>query len=164
MQKLNELDVTNKTVILRCDFNVPLKDGQVTDSSKIRASLPTINYLLEKNCLVIILSHLGRVKTTEDMPHNSLKPVAQALANIMQRPVKFVSHCYGEEVKKIVKESHNGEIVVLENTRWLDYSDKLESKNNAKLAQFWASLGDIYVNDAFGSCHRAHASTAGIAK
>lgn len=164
MKRLEEIDIQNKRVVLRCDFNVPIKDGKITDISKIKKSLETINYLLDKNCLVIMLSHLGRVKSLTDKKDNSLRPVAATLANLINKPVKFINNCYGFEVKNFVANCQLGELVILENTRWMDYPDKLESNNNATLAKFWASLGDIYVNDAFGSCHRAHASTAGIAK
>ncbi len=164
MKNLEDMDLKNKKVILRCDFNVPIKDGQILDKTKIENSLPTINYLLENNCKVILLSHLGRVKSEEDKKKNSLEPVAQVLANLLKRSVKFIDNCYGYKVKEMVTESSLGEVILLENTRWMDYPEKLESKNDQRLAEFWASLGEVYINDAFGSCHRAHASTAGIAK
>ncbi len=164
MKRLEEINIDNQTVIMRCDFNVPFKDGKITDDNKIKNSVPTIKYLLERNCKIILLSHLGRVKAEEDKDKNSLKEVAISLANLLNHQVKFISHCYGEEVKRIVDAGTNQDIFLLENTRWMDYPEKLESKNNESLAKFWASLGDVYINDAFGSCHRAHASTAGIAK
>lgn len=163
MQYLSDLDFTNKKVVVRCDFNVSIKDGKIMDNTKIKNSLKTINYLLDKNCRVVLLSHLSRVKSEEDKQKNSLKIVAQELANLLDKPVKFVGNCYGDNVKKIVDDSTLGEVIVLENTRWMDYPEKKESGNDTTLASFWASLGEIYVNDAFGSCHRAHASTAGIA-
>lgn len=164
MKRLEEINIDNQTVIMRCDFNVPFKDGKITDDNKIKNSVPTIKYLLEHNCKIVLLSHLGRVKTEEDKDKNSLKEVAISLANLLNHQVKFISHCYGEEVKRLVDSGTNQDIFLLENTRWMDYPEKLESKNNEELAKFWASLGDVYINDAFGSCHRAHASTAGIAK
>lgn len=164
MKKIEEMDLQNKKVVLRCDFNVSIKDGQILDTKKIENATKTIKKLIENNCRIVILSHLGRVKSAEDKTKNSLKLVAQTLANLINKPVKFVNNCYGQKVKEIVDNSELGEVILLENTRWMDYPDKLESHNDLQLAQFWASLGEIYINDAFGSCHRAHASTAGIAK
>lgn len=163
MKYLSDYDFTNKKVIVRCDFNVPIKDGKILDTTKIENSLKTINYLLEKNCRVVLLSHLGRVKSEEDKAKNSLKLVTQSLADALGKKVKFIDSCYGKKVKNLVDSCGNGEVILLENTRWMDYPEKLESGNDERLAKFWASLGEIYVNDAFGSCHRAHASTAGIA-
>ena len=164
MKKINEIDISNKKVIIRVDYNVPFKEDKITDNSKIEKSLETLKYLLDKNCRIVILSHLGRVKSEEDKKKYSLKIAAKELADLINKPVKFLDQCYGEKVKQIVEESSLGEIIMLENTRIMDFPDKLESKNNETLAKFWASLGEVYVNDAFGSCHRAHASTAGIAK
>lgn len=164
MNKLHDMDLNNKKVVIRLDFNVPIHEGKITDNSKIEKTIPTLNYLLERNCCIVILSHLGRVKSEEDKIKNTLKPVAQELAKLIQKPVKFIDACYGSKVKKIVDESSLGEIILLENTRHMDYPEKLESKNNFELAEFWASLGEVFVNDAFGSLHRAHSSTAGIAK
>lgn len=163
MNNIKDLDLKNKKIVLRCDFNVPIKDGKILDTTKIENSLKTINYLLENNCRVVLLSHLGRVKSEEDKLKNSLKLVAQSLANMLGKPVKFIDNCYGEKVKKIVDESSLGEVILLENTRWMDFPEKRESKNDSSLAEYWASLGEVYINDAFGSSHRAHASTAGIA-
>ncbi len=164
MKNIKELDLKDKRVIVRCDFNVPFKDGEILDTNKIEMSIPTINYLLDNNCKVILLSHLGRVKEESDKNKNTLEKVAQVLSKLLKRNVKFVCECYGRQVKQIVDEASLGEVILLQNTRWMDYPEKLESKNNEALAKFWASLADVYVNDAFGSCHRAHASTAGIAK
>ncbi len=164
MKSIKELELRGKKVIVRCDFNVPMADGKVRDDSKIKMALPTINYLQEQGATIILLSHLGRVKTEEDKVKNSLKPVAQVLANLLGQDVKFINHCYGTKVKEYVANLAEGDIVLLENTRWLDVPDKCESGNDERLAQFWATLANVYVNDAFGSCHRAHASTAGIAK
>lgn len=164
MKTINDIDVKNKKVVLRLDFNVPIEDGVIKDNSKIKKSLKTINYLLENNCKVIILSHFGRVKTEEDKLKNSLKPVAKELANLLEKDVKFLDNCYGKKVKDIVDNSKLGEVILLENTRFTDVPIKKESANDLDLAKFWASLGDIFINDAFGSMHRAHSSTAGIAK
>lgn len=162
MKNILDMDLKNKSVVLRLDLNVPHEKEVIKDNSKIRKSLKTINYLLDNNCKVIILSHFGRVKKEEDKLDNSLKIVAKELANLLNREVKFIDKCYGEDVRKIVSESNLGEVIVLENTRFMDLTDYKESKNNLDLANYWASLGDIFINDAFGSMHRAHSSTKGI--
>jgi len=164
MNLLKDLDLKNKRVVLRCDLNVPIENGKIVDNSKIIYSVPTIRYLLENNCSVCILSHLGRVKSETDKKKNSLEIVAKELANVVKKPVKFVDNCYGEKTKEIVLKNKLGSIVLLQNTRWMDFPEKKESGNDLELAKYWASLGEIFVNDAFGSLHRAHASTAGIAK
>ena len=164
MKTINDIDVKNKRVVLRLDFNVPVENGVIKDNSKIVKSLKTINYLLENNCKVIILSHFGRIKSEEDKLKNSLKVVGKELANLLKRDVKFLDNCYGDKVKNIVDEASLGEVILLENTRFMDVPTKKESGNDLELAKYFASLGDVYINDAFGSMHRAHASTAGIAK
>lgn len=164
MKTIRDIDVNNKSVIVRVDYNVPVEDGIIKDNSKIIKSLKTINYLLEHNCKVILLSHFGRVKTEEDKEKNSLKIVAKELANLLKHKVKFLDNCVGASVKNEVMNANNGEVILLENTRYTDVPEKRESKNDLALAEFWANLGDVFINDAFGSMHRAHSSTAGIAK
>ena len=164
MKTIKDIDIKNKSVVLRLDFNVPVEEGVIKDNSKIVKSLKTINYLLENNSKIVILSHFGRIKNEEDKKNNSLKVVAKELANLLKKEVKFLDNPYGEKVKKIVDNASLGEVILLENTRFMDVPVKRESSNDLKLAKFWASLGDIYINDAFGSMHRCHASTAGIAK
>lgn len=164
MNTLKDISVNNKSVVIRCDFNVPMEGTKITDNSKIVKSLDTLKYLLNNNCKIVILSHFGRIKSEEDKNKNTLKYVGKELANLLGHEVKFVSSCYGEKVKKIVDNAKLGDVILLENTRFMDYPEKLESSNNLELAKFWASLGEVYINDAFGSMHRAHASTAGIAK
>ena len=164
MKTINDIDVKNKSVVLRLDFNVPVENGVIKDNSKIVKSLKTINYLLQNNCKVVILSHFGRIKSEEDKLKNSLKVVGKELANLLKRDVKFLDNCYGDKVKNIVDNSSLGEVILLENTRFMDVPTKKESGNDLELAKYFASLGDVYINDAFGSMHRAHASTAGIAK
>lgn len=164
MNTLKDISVNNKSVIIRCDFNVPMDGEKITDNSKIVKSVETLKYLLNNNCKIIILSHFGRVKSEEDKTKNTLKFVGKELSNLLGVKVKFISACYGEKVKEIVDNSSLGEVILLENTRFMDYPEKLESKNDLDLAKYWASLGEVYINDAFGSMHRAHASTAGIAK
>lgn len=164
MKNIDSIDLKNKKVVIRLDYNVPMDNNVISDNSKIVKTIPTLKYLLDNNCRICILSHLGRIKSEEDKEKNTLKYVAQELANLLEVPVKFVDECYGDEVKKIVDEALNGEVLLLENTRYMDYPEKLESNNDLDLAKYWASLGEVYINDAFGTLHRAHASTAGIAK
>ena len=164
MNTLKDIDIKNKNVIFRCDFNVPMEGNVIKDNSKIVKSIKTLKYLVDNNCRVVILSHFGRVKSEEDKEKNTLKYVGQELSNLLQREVKFVDKCMGEKVKEFVYSCNKGDVILLENTRIMDYPEKLESSNNLELAKFWASLGDIFINDAFGSMHRAHASTAGICK
>lgn len=164
MKTIKDIDLKNKKVVIRVDYNVPIENGIIKDSSKIKKSLRSINYLLENNCRVVILSHFGRIKSEEDKAKNSLKVVAKELANLLGKNVKFLDNCYGDKVKNIVDNCGLGEVILLENTRFMDIYDKKESGNDLALAEYWASLGEVYINDAFGSMHRAHASTAGIAK
>lgn len=164
MKTIKDIDLKNKKVVIRVDYNVPMENGIIKDSSKIKKSLRSINYLLENNCRVVILSHFGRIKSEEDKAKNSLKVVAKELANLLGKNVKFLDNCFGDKVKSIVDNCGLGEVILLENTRFMDIYEKKESGNDLALAEYWASLGDVYINDAFGSMHRAHASTAGIAK
>lgn len=164
MKTIKDIDLKNKKVVIRVDYNVPMENGIIKDSSKIKKSLRSINYLLENNCRVVILSHFGRIKSEEDKAKNSLKIVAKELANLLGKNVKFLDNCFGDKVKSIVDNCGLGEVILLENTRFMDIYEKKESGNDLALAEYWASLAEVYINDAFGSMHRAHASTAGIAK
>lgn len=155
---LKDLDVKGKRVIVRVDFNVPHKNGVITDDNRVRAALPTINYLTEHGAKVILLSHLGKVKTDEDKAKNDMSIVAECLAKLQSAPVHFVNATRGPELEAAVAELKEGEIVLMQNTRY----EKGESKNDPELGAYWASLGDLFVCDAFGSVHRAHASTVGI--
>ena len=157
-QRVQDMDVSNKTVLLRCDFNVPIDNNQVYDDKKLVASLETINYLKEKNCKIIILSHLGKVKTEEDKYKYSLKPVTDYLNKKLELNVGFYNGQKDKTVDRI-KAMQAGEVLLLENTRFEDIPNKLESGNDIQLSMFYASLADLFINDAFGSCHRAHAST-----
>ena len=163
MKFIDEEKFYDKKIIIRCDFNVPIKDGKIMDNTKIVKSLKTIKYFLENNS-VILLSHMGRIKTREDKINNTLKPVADELTNLLNKEVIFVSSPVGMDVIKTCKEMQNGDVVLLENTRFCDYPEKLESKNDKNLANYWSVLGDIFVVDAFASLHRAHASVAGISE
>ena len=155
---VRDIDLKGKKVIMRVDFNVPLKDGKITDETRIKAALSTIKYVLEKGAKVILLSHLGRPKG-EVKPEFSLKPVADRLNELLDGKVNFIPKTRGEEVEKAVESLEEGKVLVIENTRF----EKGETKNDKDLAEYWASLADIHVNDAFGTAHRAHASNVGIA-
>jgi phosphoglycerate kinase len=155
---LRDTDVAGKRVLVRVDFNVPIKDGRVEDDSRIRAVLPTLNYLIEKGARLIVMSHLGRPKNAEEKYR--LDPVAEVLSLLLNRPVEKVDKTVGDEVKKIVEQLEPGEILLLENLRF----NPGEKANDPGFARSLAELGDIYVNDAFGAAHRAHASVVGIAK
>ena len=160
---IEDFDLNNKRVIIRVDFNVPIKDGIIIDDNRIRESLKTINYAIDHNAKVILLSHLGRIKNESDKEKNSLRIVATRLSELLKRNVIFISETRGPEVEKIISNMNNKDVVLLENTRYEDLPDKKESTNNLELAAYWASLGDIFINDAFGTIHRSHASNVGIA-
>ena len=164
MKSIKNASVKGKRVIVRVDFNVPFKDGKILDDNRIVSSLTTINYLVEKKDKVILLSHLGRVKTEEDKKKNSLRIVAKHLSTLVNTPVYFIPQTRGELLETTLDNLCEGEIAVIENTRWEDYPKTLESSCDEKLSKYWASLGDIFVLDAFGSAHRCHASTYGISK
>ena len=155
---LEDIDVNNMKVLVRCDFNVPLKDGKITDDKRVKESLATIKYLLKKNAKIILMSHLGRPKGTFNMDY-SLKPVRDLLENLLGVNIKLSKDVIGPDTEKLTKNMKDGEIVLLENVRF----HKEEELNDPEFAQKLASFGDIFVNDAFGTVHRAHASTAGIA-
>ena len=164
MKVINEADVKGKKVIVRVDFNVPRKDGKITDDNRIVASLKTINYLIDKGAKVILLSHLGRVKSEEDKKDNSLKVVSEHLSSLVNVPVYFIPESYGELLETAVNNLLDKEILLVENTRFEDVPSTLESSCDEKLSKYWAKLGDIFVLDAFGTAHRCHASTYGISK
>lgn len=160
---VTDLAVTGKKVLVRVDFNVPMKDGEITNDNRIVQALPTIEYLLENNAKVILFSHLGKVKTEEDKAKLSLKPVATRLGELLGKDVTFVPQTRGAELEEAINNLKDGDVLVFENTRFEDIDGKKESKNDPELGKYWASLGDLFVNDAFGTAHRAHASNVGIA-
>ncbi len=160
---VKDIELKDKKVLVRVDFNVPLKDGVITDDTRIKAALPTINYVLENGGKAILFSHLGRVKTEEDKAGKSLAPVAKRLGELLGKEVTFVPETRGAALEQAIAEMKDGDVVVFENTRFEDIDGKKESKNDPELGKYWASLGDVFVNDAFGTAHRAHASNVGIA-
>ncbi|MGI6156614.1 MAG: phosphoglycerate kinase, partial [Enterococcus lemanii] len=160
---VKDIELRDKKVLVRVDFNVPLKDGVITDDTRIKAALPTINYVLENGGKAILFSHLGRVKTEEDKAGKSLAPVAKRLGELLGKEVTFVPETRGAALEEAIAAMQDGDVVVFENTRFEDIDGKKESKNDADLGKYWASLGDAFVNDAFGTAHRAHASNVGIA-
>ena len=155
---VEDLDVKGKKVLVRCDFNVKMEDGVITSDKRIVASLPTIQYLLDHDAKVILCSHLGRPKG-EFNPEFSMKPVAERLTELLGREVKMAEDVVGESAQKLAAELKEGEVLLLENVRF----EPGETKNDVELSKKFASLAELYVNDAFGSAHRAHASTAGVA-
>lgn len=161
-------DLKGKIVLVRVDFNVPIENGKVTNNARIVAALPTIEYLIKNEAKVILLSHLGRIKTEEDKKTKSLKSVAMEFTKASTHAINFVAYTRGKKVEEAINNMENGSIMMIENTRFEDVKNNIlvnyESKNDEKLGKYWASLGDLFVNDAFGTAHRAHASNVGIAK
>lgn len=159
VKTLADADVKGKRVLCRVDFNVPLAEGVVTDDTRIQAAMPTIDYLVEHGAKVVLCSHLGRPEGTGYQEEFSLAPVAKHLSQVLGKTVHFATDTIGESAQKVASELSDGEVALLENLRF----DKREKKNDPEFAQALASLADVYVNDAFGAAHRAHASTAGVA-
>ena len=159
---VKDININSKKVIIRCDFNVPIKDGKITDDTRIVKSLPTIKYCLEHNAKLILMSHLGRVKTEEDKTKNDLSVVATRLSELLEKHVTFVNATRGEELEEAISNMKDKDIVLIQNTRYEDLEGKKESGCDMELAKYWASLGEVFVNDAFGTLHRAHASNVGI--
>ena len=166
MAKLNirDIELKGKKVLMRVDFNVPMKGGVITDENRIIQAVPTINYALEQGAKVILFSHLGRVKEEKDLAKNDITPVAKRLAELVSAKVTFVNATRGAELEEAIAQMQCGEIVMFQNTRYEDLEGKKESKNDPELGAYWASLGDVFVNDAFGTAHRDAASNTGIAK
>ena len=164
-QTVRDLDVKGKRVLVRVDFNVPIKDGKITNDNRIVSALPTINYLTEQGAKVVLMSHLGKIdhkdpeKCEAGKKKNNMAPVAARLQELVSGKVTFVPVTRGEELENAIASMNEGDIVLMQNTRY----EKGESKNDPDLAAYWAGLGDLFVSDAFGSVHRAHASTVGIA-
>ena len=160
---IRDYDLKGKKVIIRVDFNVPIKDGNITDDNRIVESLKTIEYAIENGAKVILMSHLGRVKTIEDKETNTLEPVAFRLSELLGKEVIFVDETRGSLLEEEINNLQDGQVLLMENTRFEDLDGKKESGNDSELGKYWASLADIYINDAFGTSHREHASNVGIA-
>lgn len=160
---VSDLNVKGKKVLIRVDFNVPMKNGVITDDTRVRAALPTIEYVVNHGGKAIVFSHLGRVKEEADIAKNDIAPVAKRLEELIGRPVQFVNATRGKELEDAAASLGEGEILMFQNTRYEDLDGKKESKNDPELGKYWASLGDVFVNDAFGTAHRAAASNVGIA-
>ena len=153
MKTLKDINLDNKTVLIRCDLNVPIKDGTILDDNRIKESIKTITYVMDKASHVIIISHLGRIKTKEDLEKNSLKVVCDRLSSLINIDIKFVT--YDEDINKTILDN---KIVMLENTRFFDLDNNKESNSDEELSKYYASLCDVFVNDAFGVLHRDCAS------
>ena len=166
---VSDLNVKGKKVLIRVDFNVPMKNGVITDDTRVKAALPTIKYVIDNGGKAIVFSHLGRIKTAEDFAKNDIAPVAKRLEELIGKKVTFINATKGKELEDAAKNLKEGEILMFQNTRYEDFDlalnkeTKKESKNDPELGKYWASLGDVFVNDAFGTAHRAAASNVGIA-
>ena len=164
---VEDLPLEGQKVLMRVDFNVPIKDGVVGDDNRIVAALPTVKYVIDHGGRAILFSHLGRVKKEEDKPGLSMRPVAERLSNLLNKPVTFVPVTEGKQLEDAIDNMKNGDVLLVQNTRYEDVKDgeyvKRESGNDPELGKYWASLGDVFVNDAFGTAHRKHASNVGIA-
>ena len=161
---LEDVELKGKKVLIRADFNVPMKNGKITDDTRIKAAVKTISYVLAKGGKVILFSHLGRIETKEDKREYSLAPVAERLSEIMGKEVLFSDKTRGKDLEEGIGELKNGEVLMVQNTRYEDQHNSKESRNDAVLGKYWASLGDLFVNDAFGTAHREHASNVGISE
>ena len=161
---IKDYQYKDKTVIIRCDLNVPIKNNEIEDDTRINESLSSINYLIDNNAKIIILSHLGKIKTEEDKINNTLYPVYLKLKELLNTNVYFSKELMGESLEEKVKNLKEKEVLLIENTRYADYPDKLESSCDLNLAKYWSSLGDIFINDAYGTTHRKHASNVGISQ
>ncbi len=160
---IKDYDISNKRLIIRVDFNVPMKDGKITDDTRIIASLPTIKYAISKGAKIILLSHLGKIKELSDLKKNGLYPVSLRLSELLGQKVYFSDKTRGEKLEQMIDNLTSGEVLLIQNTRYEDLDGKKESSCNEELSMYWASLGEIFINDAYGTCHRAHASNVGIA-
>lgn len=178
-KKLKDIEFKGKKVLVRVDFNVPIKNNKIIDDNRIISSLPTIKYLLSQEAKIILLSHLGKIKTIDDLKKYNMEPIAKILEQKLKHLVKFINLFEGKKVEDAINKMNNKDVILLQNTRFADIInidnkiivdnngeaiEKRESENNPELGKYWASLGDVFVNDAFGSVHRIHASNVGIAK
>lgn len=162
-KSVKDLDLKGKKVLVRADFNVPMDNGKITNDNRIQAALPTLEYIIEQGGKLVVFSHLGRIKTEEDKEKNSLRPVSKRLSELLGKDVEFIAETRGEKLESAIDSLDNGEVLMFENTRFEDLDGKKESGNDPELGKYWASLGDVFVNDAFGTAHRSHASNVGVA-
>lgn len=161
---IEDFNLENKKVIIRVDYNVPIKDGIIQDDTRIKASLKTIKYAQDHNAKIILLSHLGKIKEAQDLEKNNLYPVSIRLGELLNQKILFSNTTRGTELENMINNMKNKDILLIQNTRYEDLNNKLESSCDEELSRYWASLGEIFINDAYGTCHRAHASNVGIAK
>lgn len=161
---IKDYDLCNKKVIIRCDFNVPINDNKIEDDKRIKMSLQTINYAIDNNAKVILLSHLGKIKKESDKKNNSLEIVADRLSKLLNKEIIFSKDTRSDNLTNLVNNLKNKEVLLIENTRFEDTNGNKESNCDLDLAKYWASLGDIFINDAYATSHRTHASNVGIAK
>lgn len=164
MKTIRDFDLKGKRVIIRCDFNVPIVNGKITDDTRIKESLTTIEYAIDNSAKVILMSHLGKIKIPEDMSKNTLLPVAKDLSKLLKQDVIFSPYTSGKRLENKINSMKEKDVLLMENTRYEDIPNKKESSCDLELSKYWASLGDIYINDAYGTCHRNHASVSGIPK
>lgn len=163
MKTIKDFDLKDKRVIIRVDYNVPMENGIILDDNRIKQSLETIEYAIKKEAKIILLSHLGRIKTEEDKIKNTLEPIKHRLSQFLNKEVIFVDETRGTKLENTINNMQKEDVILVQNTRYEDLNNKLESNNDETLGKYWASLGDIFINDAFGTAHRAHASNVGIA-
>ena len=164
IKTVRDLNIKNKRVIIRVDFNVPMEDGKISDDTRIVAALETINYCIDNDARIILLSHLGRVKEPRDLETNDLAPVAERLSKLLKKEVLFSEKTRGANLEEMAANMKAGDVLLVQNTRYEDLDGKKESSNEPELGKYWSSFGDVFINDAFGTIHRAHASNCGIAK
>lgn len=160
---IKDYNLNGKKVIIRCDFNVPIENGIIKDETRLKKSLRTIRYARKNNAKVILMSHLGRINKEEDKQKYTLKPVAERLSKLLRKKVTFIDQTRGEKLENAINNMKDKDVILIENTRFEDLDGKKESSNDKTLGKYWANLGDIFINDAFGTIHRAHASNLGIA-
>ncbi|MGV3274044.1 phosphoglycerate kinase [Staphylococcus sp. 11261D007BR] len=160
---VTDVELKGKVVLVRADFNVPMKDGEITNDNRIVQALPTLKHIIDQGGKVVVFSHLGKVKEESDKESLTLDPVAERLSEKLGQDVTFIPETRGEKLENAIESLNNGDVLMFENTRFEDVDGKKESKNDKELGKHWASLGDIFVNDAFGTAHREHASNVGIA-
>ena len=159
---IRDINIKNKKVIIRCDYNVPIKNSKIIDDNRIVGSLETIKYAIGEGAKIILMSHLGRIKEKEDLANNSLKIVSIRLSELLNKEVIFIDKTRGKELEDAINSLNNGDVLLMENTRYEDLDGKKESSNDIELGKYWASLGDVFINDAFGTIHREHASNVSI--